>query len=295
MKANLIEISPIDAQAIFVKRIEQTHFDSPFHFHEICELNHVVDSYGKRIVGDSIENFSAGDLVLMGPNLPHIWYNDPATKEKDKKTAKAIVCYFPPDFLNKLTSEESFILKIKNLVEKSKLGLRFYGETKRKVSLLVEEMTKTSEFRRVILFLEIMSILTDSDEYEPLATVNYKHKLNEKDTERMNNIYQYVMENFTEPIGLSTAAAIANMTPPAFCSFFKKRTQKSFTAFLNELRIGHACKLLKNFELPIADICYGSGYQNFTHFNSSFKKIMKTTPTQYRQELMYVDKTKWNL
>jgi hypothetical protein len=90
----------------------------------------------------------------MGPNLPHIWYNDPAVKDKNEKTAKAIVCYFPPDFLGKLTSEETFILKIKNLVERSKLGLRFYGETKQKVSLLMEEIS-LSIFHQIILIKKV--------------------------------------------------------------------------------------------------------------------------------------------
>jgi AraC-like DNA-binding protein len=100
----------------------------------------------------------------------------------------------------------------------------------------------------------------------------------------MNDVYQYSIKNFSEPISLAQIASVANLTAPAFCNFFKKRTQKSFTEFLNELRIGHACKLLQNRELTIADVCFQSGYQNMTHFNNFFKKITKKTPSQYRKE-----------
>jgi AraC-like DNA-binding protein len=101
----------------------------------------------------------------------------------------------------------------------------------------------------------------------------------------MNKVYQYLMKNFTEPIALSEIASIANLTPPAFCNFFKKRTQKTFSSFLNELRIGHACKLLHEEELTISDVCFKSGYQNFTNFNKFFKQKTNKTPSQYRREL----------
>ena len=116
---------------------------------------------------------------------------------------------------------------------------------------------------RVIDFLEIINIFLESDEYECLASIGYQHTFNRKDTQRMSNVYQYIIKNFSEPISLPQIASVANLTPPAFCNFFKKRTQKSFTQFLNELRVGHACNLLENQELTIADVCFRSGYQKY--------------------------------
>lgn len=286
MKASLIEVGRQTAHSLSIKEIKENHFNTPFHFHDLCELNFVVESYGKRFVGDSISNFSSGDLVLMSPNLPHIWYNDPVILEdKSSVTAKAIVVYFPADFLHRLTNEDRLISKIKSLIERARQGMRFFGKTQKIVSEQLKAIVGKNGLNRIIAFFEIINVLIDSKEYELLATVGYNHSLNKKDTERMNKVYQYLMQNFTEHIALSEIATVANLTPPAFCNFFKKRTQKSFFGFLNELRIGHACKLLHDEELTIADVCYKSGYQNFTNFNKFFKQKTNKTPTEYRKEL----------
>lgn len=285
MKAHLIEIGLHKEQSFSIKKIDQHHFESPFHFHDLCEMNYVVESFGKTIVGDNISNFSSGDLVLMSSNLPHIWYNDPSYfKEENLASAKAIVTYFNPDFLIGLTNDSQYNLQIKSLLEKAKRGIRFFGETRRNAINKLNDIVDKKGLEKVIHFLDIVNLFLDSKEYECLASIGYRHSFNEKDTERMNNVYQYLIKNFTDPISLSQIASVANLTPPAFCNFFKKRTQKSFSEFLNELRVGHACKLLHNQELTIADVCFQSGYQNMTNFNNFFKKITKKTPTQYRKE-----------
>lgn len=285
MKAHLIEVGLNKEQSFSIKKIDQHHFESPFHFHDLCEMNYVVESFGKTIVGDNISNFSSGDLVLMSPNLPHIWYNDPRYfKEDDLAFAKAIVTYFNPDFLIGLTNDSQYDSQIKSLLERAKRGIRFFGDTRQNAINKLNNILNKKGLEKVIILLEIINILLESKEYESLASIGYQHSFNEKDTRRMNNVYQYLIKNFTEVITLSQIASVANLTPPAFCNFFKKRTQKSFSEFLNELRVGHGCKLLQNHELTIADVCFQSGYQNMTNFNSFFKKITKKTPSQYRKE-----------
>ena len=272
-------------QSFFIKNIDQHHFDGPFHFHELCEMNYVVESTGKRIVGDNIANFSPGDLVLMNSNLPHIWYNDPSYfKEDTIPSAKAIVTYFNPNFLSGLSNEDQYLTKINTLFEKAKRGIRFWGKTQQKALTILNGIHLKKGLEKVIDFLDIINLFLESKEYEYLASVGYEHSFNEKDTQRMNDIYKYLIKNFTDPISLTQIASVANLTPPAFCNFFKKRTHKSFSGFLNELRVGHACKLLNNLELSIADVCFQSGYQNMTNFNNFFKKITKKTPSQYRKE-----------
>lgn len=285
MKANLIKVGVNDTDAVSVKKINEHHYSSPFHFHKICELNHVVSSCGKRIVGDNIDNFADGDLVLMSPDLPHIWYNDPSILNSPPKTklAKAVVVYFPIDFLDKLTCDPLVLQKTRKLMEKANRGLRFFGATQKTVATSLNTIADKNGFDRIIAFLEIINVLTESKECEALASVGYTHNFNQKDTERMNNVFKYLMQHFTDPITLQEIAAIANMTPPAFSGFFRKRTQKCFTTFLNEIRIGHACKLLQEPDLPISDICYSSGFQNFTHFNKMFKQFTGKVPREYRR------------
>lgn len=287
MKARLIELQSQQSSSIVVKKIVANHFTTPFHFHDYCELNYVKKSFGKRIVGDHINNFSDGDLVLMSPNLPHVWYNDPEVlQDPSSNCAQAIVTYFPINFLDKLSSDKTLFSKSQNLFDRANRGLLFYGETKNKVADHLERLAKLSGLQMVIEFLKIVDLLLHSKEYESLASMSYSHSFNKKDTERMNQIYKYIINNFKEPISLTTISSIANMTPPAFCNFFKMRVQMSFTKFLNEIRIGHACKLLENEDMSISDVCYESGYQNFTNFNKFFKEITGKTPSQYRKEYL---------
>jgi AraC-like DNA-binding protein len=288
MKAQLIEVGlQQKEQTFFIKQLDCDHFNTPFHFHELCELNYVVESSGKRIVGDNISNFSSGDLVLMSSNLPHIWYNDPDyLKDPERGTAKAIVTYFNPNFLVQLTEEEYYNLRITRLLDKARRGIRFLGDAQQYAIHKLQGIVHKKGLEKVIDFLDLINLLLDASEYECLASIGYQHSFNEKDTRRMSTVYQYLIKNFTEPISLSQIASIANLTPPAFCSFFKRSTQKPFSRFLNELRVGHACKLLRNHELSIADVCYQSGYQNMTNFNKFFKDITQKTPSQYRKEII---------
>ena len=288
MKARLIELAPQHASSITVKKIQSSHFETPFHFHDYCELNYVKKSSGKRVVGDSIDNFSGGELVLMSPDLPHVWYNDPETIDESSPTsAEAIVVYFPIDFLDKLSTDKTVLSKRKSLFEKAKRGLYYQGDTLKRVGCHLERMTTLQGLGIVIEFLEIINILLDSKDYTPLASKRYSHIYSEKDSERMNQVYKYIINNFTEPISLAAIASVANMTPPAFCKFFKAKTQMPFTRFVNEVRVGHACKLLQDETKSISDVCYESGFQNFANFNKFFKEIQGKTPGNYRKEMSF--------
>lgn len=286
MKAILVELPKQHSSLITIKKIKERDFDATLHFHDFCELSFVKKSSGKRIIGDSITNFSDGDLVLMSPNLPHMWYEDiPTSNHHRNKSVEAIVIYFPINFLEKICTDPGDLSKKTTLFEKAERGMRFTGKTRAKITKHLEKMTAMEGLPQIIEFLKIVNIMLNTDEFDLLAGLGYFHSYNEKDTERMNQVYKYIMVNFTKPISLETIASVAHMTPPAFCSFFKKRAQKSFTRFLNELRIGHACKLLQNEKLSISDVCYEIGYQNFVNFNKHFKQITGKTPSTYRKEL----------
>ncbi len=130
-----------------------------------------------------------------------------------------------------------------------------------------------------------MELLSQSKEYEYLASLSYKNMYAEKDTGRIHKVYQFLIQNFHRDVELQEVSDLCNLTPNAFCRFFKSRTQKSFTQFLNELRIGHACKLLQNEVYSVSDVCYECGYNNLTNFNKFFKNITGKTPSEYRKRL----------
>lgn len=292
MKPQLIDISLAGAKTIRIKTIEQQYLNSPFHFHSLCELVWIEKSFGKRIVGDSIDNFEDGDLVLMGPNLPHIWQNDEVFLSKPhEQKVKSTVIYFPPDFLLNLTDEPALLGPIAQLVKRSYRGLVFHGNTKKHIVKKLKHLSKENNLKKIIIFLELVHLLSESTEYTYLASVSYKNLYDEKDTDRISKVYQYMMQNFQHEISLHDVASLCHMTPNAFCRYFKSRTQKSVVQFLNELRIGHASKLLQNDAYTISDICYECGYNNTANFNKFFKAIHKITPSAYRKKLSVTKST----
>ncbi len=284
MKAQLINISLESKRTIQIKKVDQFHLDSPYHFHQLCELVWIEEGTGKRIIGDRIENYSAGDLVLMSPNLPHIWQNEPVpSSPKNKCRTRATVIYFPPDFVLNLSDEPAIIRPIEQLIRNASRGIRFYGETHEKVTRILADISPHDGFRKLLSFFSVTDILSGSREFESIASVSYHNAHDEKDIQRFNEVYQFLIQNFRRDIRLEEVAAICHMAPTAFCRYFKSRTGKTFTEFLHEIRIGHACRLLQDKNNSISDSCYKSGYNNLASFNKLFKQINHKTPSDYRK------------
>lgn len=286
MKAQLINVPFENKRTIQLKEVDQFYLDNPFHFHHLCELVWIEQSFGKRVIGDNIDNFGEGDLVLMSPNVPHIWQNDPVFLQKKKGfRAKATVIYFPPDFILNLSDEPLIVHPVQELIRNAGRGLQFYGDTSRQVTGLMTSMAQADGLNKIIFFLSIVEKLSQSKEFEFLASESYTNRYDAKDTSRIAVVYQFLMQNFHRGITLDEAAATCNMSPTAFCRFFKSRTQKSFVQVLNELRVGHACKLLQNKDYSIADVCYESGFNNLTNFNKFFKHFKGKPPSEYRRSI----------
>ena len=287
MKPELIVDAPIIGEKkIWVKKIYKPHFDHPFHFHKLCELTWVENGHGKLIIGDFVGNFAEGELILASPELPHIWQCDPVYYKKKKKLyTKAIGLYFPLEFINRVTDDTASISLYNDLMHRAERGLRFHGQTRLKIIEKVKEVTQCSGLVQLCTFLQIIDMLSKSKESIALASIGYKSSTNENDMERFNDVYQFLLRNFSRDIMLEEVARICNMTPNAFCRYFKQKTQKTFTRFLNEIRIGHARKLLQNENYSIKDICYECGYNNPVNFFSFFKQITGQTPKAFRQNM----------
>lgn len=293
MKPELIVDAPIlGEKKIWVKKINKPYFDHPFHFHKLCELTWIEKSHGKLIIGDYVGNFSEGEIILASPELPHLWRCDPAYYKNNKKLfTKAIGLYFPLDLANKISDDGPGIHMYNELMRRAERGLRFFGKTRAVINGKMKELVDANGLLQLGIFLQVIDILSRSEEYEFLASVGYKRSSDINDIERFNEVYQFLLKNFQRDIMLEEVARICNMTPNSFCRFFKQKTQKTFTMFLNELRIGHAKKLLQNENYPIKDICYECGYNNPVHFFNLFKRIVKQTPAAFRQHLLLMHKS----
>ncbi|WP_316819979.1 AraC family transcriptional regulator [Pedobacter gandavensis] len=281
-----METNTVHQQTIFVKEINVKNLTNPVHFHNEYELVLITQSKGRRIVGDSIENFEEGDLVLIGPNLPHVMYNDKSYYEpENKQPVTATVMYFRMDWLKEEFVHSKEIPQLHDLLLDINRGIKVYGDTHKQVVLLLNQLIASKGLGRIIHLLSILNLLSESKEYICLSSLGYTNPHNQKDVQRISKIYNYIMANFTEDISLETAATLASMTTSAFCKYFKARTQKTFTHFVNEIRIGHACKLLFDDHLSMTEICYQSGFNNLTNFNRNFKLYTRLSPSEFKKNL----------
>jgi len=284
MRPQLLKVSREPGHSFSVRRDLVPYINNKWHFHTEVELIHFKEGRGTQFVGDNMKRFKAGDVVLVGANLPHYWrFDDPYF---DAEPTDVRVAHFSENFWGGsfLDLPENTLLKC--LLEKARRGLQVEGEAKDRIAHLLEKLLDSEGMPRVILLMEAMHVLAGSDQLQPLASIGFKHSLGEAEHLRINLIYDYSLRHFRRPIQLEEIAAVANISPNSFCRFFKSRTRKTYSRFLLELRVGHACKLLIENNLSIKQLCYESGFNNFTSFYKYFKLITGKSPLGYQREFM---------
>ena len=270
-------------ESFSIKKDSAPHFSKLWHYHEELELVYIEKSSGTRFIGDSIEPFSAGELVLLGDNLPHKWQNDQKYFDDNAGlSAEAIVVHFDEDFMGSALDCVSELKPLRSLIDRAKRGILFRGTAQHSIPPLLQQMTKMeSGFERLLTLTRILKLLADENDFDYITSLGYIDKFSEKD-DRLSRVYNYVMNHFQQPIQLDQVAEIANMNKSAFCRYFKRASDKSFSQYLNEIRIGYACKLLVEQERKaISEICYECGFNNLSNFNQQFKKIRGLSPSSY--------------
>ncbi|WEK70925.1 MAG: AraC family transcriptional regulator [Candidatus Chryseobacterium colombiense] len=254
-----------------------------WHYHPEIELIFVCGGSGKRQIGSNISYFSDGDLVLMGTNLPHCGMTNENTNNDYE-----MVIQFKPDFLGEEIWTLPEMQKITVLLEKAKAGIVFSEKIKKEIGLKIVEMHESSALDKLVKFLKILEELASTHEYRILNAGKYYLQTQVEDNERINHIFNFVKDHFKEQISLEQISDLANMKVPSFCRYFKKITNKTFTQFVNEYRITHSLKLLAEQPLSITEVCFESGFNNFSYFNKTFKEYTGKSPSQYRKEFNYL-------
>jgi AraC-like DNA-binding protein len=284
MRAQLEQLT-FESSTFFIARsFKKAYFDAPWHYHPEFELTYIVKGTGQRFVGDSVQPFSEGDLVLLGAHLPHFWRNSHEFYEPHSSLeVEAIVIQFSQslidDFLGKIPDFKSII----NLLKQSFSGQYFGESTVQKVHTKLVQLPHLPEGFRLITLLEILFILSQNPTPTLLASSSYRITIDDAETDRMKRILDYTLTHFQEEIQLTTIAQVAHLTVPAFCRYFKKRTQKNYVEFLNNLRINHARGLLSNSELSVAQVGLDCGFHNLSNFHHVFKRQTGHSPLQYRK------------
>jgi len=284
MKSNLPTLKIIEPSfgSSFTLTKYDINYNSHFwHYHPEIELIYVNGGAGKRQVGSHISYYTNGDLTLIGSNLPHCGFTDELTGNKNE-----IVIQMKPDFLGEHFFNIPEMRNIKDLLQQAKSGITFGGKTKRKIGKKIGKMEDKTPFERLLSIIEILNELElATEDATVLNAEGFRMEMHVQDNERINSIFNYVKDHFKEPIRLEEIAEKVSMTVPSFCRYFKKITHKTFTKFVNDYRLVHACKLLAEKPISISAIAFESGFNNFSHFNKTFKEFTGKNASEYRYEL----------
>ena len=279
MKATYEQLSDKMGSSFLYRPFSLPQFDAPYHFHPELELTFIEQSAGKRFVGRQVAPFEAGDLVLLGENVPHCWLN---TDGGD--FAKSIVIQFKADFAGQSFLEIPEMTAINHLFKKAQSGILIKGKTRDAVAEKMFFKPDQHPFQKLLQLLDILHTIAISNETELIDPQFSTTALSPVDTERFQKVYAYIITHYTQDIDLETiAAAVAHLTPTAFCRYFKKMTRKTLVDVITEFRIKHACQLLASTEKSVSDICFESGFGNISYFNKQFKNALGHSPLAYRR------------
>jgi len=267
------------------KRNLYNHFLKIWHYHPELELVSVVRSTGTRFIGDSIEKFNEGEVILIGKNLPHMWLNDNIYFDKESKLkAEAIAVHFKKEFLGRDFFDIPEMKHISDLFERAARGIKFVDIDNDLLSR-INGTIHLKSFKLTHEIIDILHLLARHKNYVLLSSIGYLNGLNKRTynrkDKRLDSIYEYIFSNFQKPITANDVSQVANMNYSAFSRFFKRVYRKTFTQYLNEVRIGYACKLLIENSKNISEVCYESGFNSISNFNKQFKLITQMSPTQY--------------
>ena len=276
----LIEKLPLSEDRSFVAQTHRTpNFEVPWHQHVEYELILFKEGAGLSFIGNHVGEFETGDIFFLGSNVPHTFQ-----KSNADLITSAVVVHFKENFWGEEILNLPESKSIRRLLQRSMNGLKISGKTKEMLQPLIQSLEIEKGFWRITKLCECLSVLSETKDYITVSTQEIK-ALNPRDKDRIDSVFQYTMENFKEPIKLSLIANKAGMSIPAFCSYFKKRTKKTYIDFVNEVRIGYACKLLLTTQTSVLQICFECGFNTVANFNRQFLKIKKATPSQYRKKL----------
>lgn len=284
MQAILEELPLTSRDAFACRDFVGRRFTAPWHAHPQYELTLIEEGSGFRLVGDSVERFESGDLVLVGGELPHCWTNPCASAEP---RAFAIVAQFSLSFLGKDFLALPELLPLRTLLARAMRGLRFQGPVREMVRAQMHGLLRVRGDSRVVALLAILRVLAASEDTCPLSSSIYRPKELDPDDaheaeDRMEVVCRFLLSEFTRELDVAEAASVAGMSHGAFRRAFRNATGKTLTHFVNELRIGHACRMLIDTDCDVSEASCASGYSNLSHFHRQFQRLVGCPPGAYR-------------
>ncbi len=249
-----------------------------WHFHQEYEIVYVEADAGIRHIGDHISKYEGSDLALIGPNIPHLNFDYGA-----KTRVETVVVQMKEHFLGEVFFALPEIAAINDLFERARVGLAFYGETKKLAGEKLKTLTQLSNFEQLLCLLQVFQLLAFSEEFIGLNGRPIANSTVLKEQQRLQQIYHFIELHYQQAIDVNEIARHVHLTTAAFCRYFKKATHLTFTAFLNQYRINQAKKLLIQ-DKNVTESCYASGFNNLSHFNKTFKKLTGQNPLSFKRQ-----------
>jgi AraC-like DNA-binding protein len=284
MKENLLrEITPLtqgDCFTVFSR--VKSEFDFPVHYHEEFELNFILNAKGaKRVIGGHIEAIDEMELVLVGPNLQHGWF----THKCKSKDIHEVTIQFHRDLLDEKFLQRHQMNYIRSMFQQSLRGILFSKETAEAMTSRLMNLPNKTGFDSVLELLSILHALSISRDMRILSDISFRAADTiTYNSRRIEAVMAHLNKNFEREITLSEAAKLVAMSDVAFSRFFKLRTGKTFVDTLNEIRLGHASRMLIDTTQSVSEIAYRCGFNNMSNFNRIFKKKKQCTPKELREQ-----------
>ncbi len=268
---------PVD-QSLVVQVDIAPSFYSQLHQHAEIQISYIVEGNGKLIVANSVHPFYKGDIFIIGGNIPHLFQS-----LANKRKSHMITLFLTPESLGNDFFKIPELNEINRFFKHAIGGMRVLTG-KKSISHTMIRLPKAEKLQKFMLFLKLIHEINKANFYELTGYVPTK-KLSNTEGRRLQLVFDYTMNHFTETISLAQVANLVHMTIPAFCRFFKQRTNKTYFEFLIELRIAHACQMLMHPDkISIAAISEGSGFSSISNFNRKFRKLKGMTPSEFVQQ-----------
>lgn len=278
MKVLPFKIPKYEKDAFVYQVDKEEVFYDKLHQHEEIQLSLIVEGEGTLLVGDTINYYKKGDILVIGSNLPHVFKSD----KNATSTSHMLTLFFTKESFGSSFFQLEELKEVQPFFKRSKHGFKLTSKQKIAKGLFFK-LESASKLNRFLILLQLLKTASTAN-YNSLSSFIYNKKYTDNEGTRMRNVFEYTMNNFDRSISLETISEVANMTKNAFCKYFKKRTNKTYIQFLNELRLEHACRLLSTEnEFSISDIAEQSGFNNMSNFNRQFMTFKKVSPSEYRK------------
>lgn len=282
MKVIPFKVPQTRREAFRIQTDRLPHFYDKLHQHHETQIMWIEQSEGTLIAGDYVGRFEPGDVYIIASDQAHVFRNDDSFYTDGRYIqAKSLSIYFDETYFGETFWQLEELESVRRFFQEASRSYKVIGPDKERAKSTINLMISQQGPEKIISFLSLLKLLADSCDLQPLSVTASMETYSHNEGRRMNDILQFTFRESHRKIYIDEIAKIAHLSPEAFCRYFKTRTGKTFTNFLNEVRVSNACKLIINRDFSVSDVCYKSGFSNVSNFNRAFKKVTGKTPSKY--------------